>query len=71
MTPFASWSIWIVPAWIVPALRFPFSSKPVMVASANCPVGRSVIWKSMSSWVGDWRKFDQMLVAVLFRLLIV
>ena len=46
--PLASWSM-----RIVPALGVPLSSKPVMVASASCPFGRSVIWKSMSSWVSD------------------
>ena len=48
-TPLASWSM-----RIVPALGVPFSSKPVIVASANCPVGRSVIRKSMSSWDSVW-----------------
>lgn len=55
---------------MVPALGRPKGSKPVMVASARCPVGRSVIWKVMSSEVSDWSKFDQMLVAVLFKLFI-
>ncbi|MEO1340419.1 MAG: hypothetical protein AAFV28_04560 [Cyanobacteria bacterium J06635_13] len=37
-TQLASWSIFIVPALGTPEL-----SNPVMVASASCPVGRSVI----------------------------
>jgi hypothetical protein len=58
-TPLASESM-----RIVPALGFPDSLKPVMVASASCPLGKSVIWKSMSSDVCDWSKSDQILVAL-------
>ncbi len=65
-TPLASWSI-----SIVPALGFPEESNPAIVASANCPVGRSVIWKLMYSGISDWSKFDQILVALLLRLLII
>ena len=54
---------------ISPALGFPEELKPVMVASASCPVGRSVIWKSMFNWVSDWSKSDQILVALLFSTL--
>lgn len=58
-TPLASWSM-----RIVPALGTPEESKPVMVASASCPLGRSVIWKSTSSDVGDLSRSDQILVAL-------
>ena len=56
---------------IVPALGFPEESKPVMVASASCPLGKSVIWKSMSNEVSDWSQFDQILVALLLSSLII
>ena len=65
-TPLASWSM-----RIVPALGTPESSKPVMVASASCPVGRSVIWKSMSSWFEGWSKSDQILVPLLLSSLVI
>lgn len=65
-TPLASESI-----RIVPALGIPESSKPVIVADASCPLDRSVIWISMSSFVGDWSKSDQILVALLLRTLII
>ena len=66
LIPFASWSI-----WIVPALGIPFSLKPVIVASASCPMGRSVMTKLIFIWVESWRKFDRIFVAVLFELLII
>ena len=37
-TPLASWSM-----EIIPALGLPWESKPVIVASASCPVGKSFI----------------------------
>lgn len=65
-TPLALWSIRIVPALGTPELL-----KPVIVASASCPVGKSVIWKSMSSWVKGCSKSDQILLALLFSTLII
>ena len=59
-TPLALWSM-----RIVPALGFPKESKPAIAASANCPAGRSLIWKLMSSCVSGWSKSDQILVALL------
>ena len=53
-TPLALWSI-----GVVPALGVPLALKLVMVASASCPGGRSVIWKLMSSGVEGLRWFDQ------------
>ena len=64
--PLASWSI-----RIVPALGFSEESKPVMVASASCPLGKSAIWKSMSNEVSDWSQFDQILVALLLSRFII
>ena len=48
----------------MPTLETPLESKPVMVASASCPAGRSVI----SSGVSGWSRFDQIFVALVLRL---
>ena len=49
---------------IVPALGLPKESKPVMVASASCPVGRSVISYVMSMFVWG-KRVDHKLVTLL------
>ena len=64
--PLASWSM-----RIVPALGFPEESNPAIAASANCPLGRSVIWKFMSNCVSGWSKSDQILIALLLSSLII
>ncbi len=56
---------------VVPTLGLPESSKPVIVASANCHLGKSVIWKSMFIKASDWSKSDQMLVALLLSRFII
>lgn len=56
---------------IVPALGIPEASKLVICASASCPLGRLVIWNVILRGVSGLSKSDQILVAIVLRLLII